>query len=148
MYSADRLRKITKVKLVMMLIATALPIIIILVMTPMKVMEKIPNYLKFSRYVILIIAEGIIINKIVGYIKVLTSELYFENVLIKKRDERLILIKQRSQSFSLKMLLYILLIGLIVSGFLNEIVFITILSIMGLFLLTMAITSYYYYKKF
>ena len=132
-----------------MSLATILPIILILVLGPKEVkFFDAPGYLKILRYFVFFITEGVIIYKIVGYIRVLTSKEYFDNVLIKKKDERLIFIKQRYQSFSLKLILYLLVIAVIVSGFLNEVVFLTVLSTIGVLLITMGITFIYYDKKF
>lgn len=149
MYKADRLKKITKIKLVIMSLATILPIVLVSVLGPTEVkFFDAPGYLKILRYSVFFITEGVIIYKIVGYIRVLTSKEYFDNLLIKKKDERLIFIKQRYQSFSLKLILYLLVIAVIVSGFLNEVVFLTVLSTIGVLLITMGITFIYYDKKF
>ncbi|MCR5705352.1 MAG: hypothetical protein K6G48_00920 [Acholeplasmatales bacterium] len=150
-YDLARLRKTTKIKLVFMSISIAIPIIIISILTPLSIKHfsdwvNIP--VKVLDYVLVAIGEAYVIYKVVYYGRILGSENYAKQVLIKKNDERLIFIKQKYSQFTLKMLIFLLLIGIAVSGFLNTIVFVTLCGVLIALGLTWLITAIYYRNKY
>ncbi len=151
MYDLEKLRKTTKIKLVFMSISIAIPIIIILIMAPLsrKYFSEYVNLpIKVLRYVVLGLGEVFVILKLVYYICILSSEDIAKKVLVRKNDERIIFINQKIGVFSLKMLFYLLIIGIVISGFLNTIVFITLCGVVGALLLTTLFTALYYNKKY
>ena len=89
-----------------------------------------------------------IIYKVAYYGRILASDEYAKKVLIKKNDERLIFIKQKYSLFTVKMVVFLMLIAIIVSGFINTIVFVTLLITLAIVGLTWLITMIYYKNKY
>ncbi len=150
-YDLNKLKKTTKIKLIFMSISIAIPIIIISILTPVS-LEYFANYVnipvKVFNYVIVVCGETFVICKVVYYARILSSENYAKKVLIKKNDERLIFIKQKYSLFTVKMMLFLLLIGIIVSGFINTTVFITLCIVLLVTLITWYATMFYYRNKY
>lgn len=149
-YDLSKVRSTTKIKLVFMSIAIFIPIIIVTILTSINQkygdVDKI--VVEVLRYAITILGVLFILYKIVYYIRILKDDAYAETILIKKNDERLIFLRQKYSTFSLKLLLFINLIGVIVSGFISAIVFYTLLVSMGVVLVVCLSTFIYYYKKY
>lgn len=149
-YDLSKVRNTTKIKLVFMSIAIFIPIIIVTILTSINKkygdVDKI--VVEVLRYAITILGVLFILYKIVYYIRILKDDAYAETILIKKNDERLIFLRQKYSTFSLKLLLFINLIGVIVSGFISAIVFYTLLVSMGVVLVVCLSTFIYYYKKY
>ncbi len=150
-YDLERLRKTTLIKLIFMSISIAIPIIIICILTPLS-RNHFSNWVqipvKVLDYIVVVCGEAFIIYKVAYYGRILGSENYAKKVLIKKNDERLIFIKQKYSQFTVKMVVFLLLIGIIISGFINTIVFITLSSVLAGVGLTWLITAIYYRNKY
>ena len=150
-YDLNKLKKTTKIKLIFMSISIAIPIIIISILTPLSI-NHFSDYvnipIKVLNYLIVVCGETFVICKVVYYARILTSEEYAKKTLIKKNDERLIFIKQKYSLFTLKMMMFLLLIGIIVSGFINTIVFVTLCIVLVVSIITWAITMLYYRTKY
>ena len=149
-YDLSKVRNTTKIKLVFMSIAIFIPIIIVTILTSINKkygdVDKI--VVEVLRYAITILGVLFILYKIVYYIRILKDDAYAETIIIKKNDERLIFLRQKYSTFSLKLLLFINLIGVIVSGFISAIVFYTLLVSMGVVIVVCLSTFIYYYKKY
>lgn len=151
MYDLERLKRTTKIKLVFMSISIIIPIIAMFILEPLS-RKYFSDYVKLPvkvlRDIALAFGEIFILSKILYYIRILSSEAFAKNVLIKKNDERLIFIKQKYAVFTIKMLFFLLLIGIIISGFLSTAVFITLCGVAGVLFITTFITWLYYSKKY
>lgn len=148
-FNYSKTRKHAIGKLVVMSLATLLPLVLV------GVFGAIYNFfkgsqaldLKIFRYVVLVIFEAIVIYKICFYLRIISSEEWTEEIYIKKRDERNIYIKQRTHSFTIKLALFVCGIGMIISGFLSKTVFYTLGSIIVVILLSHLFTYLYFSKK-
>lgn len=151
MYDLEKLRKSTKIKIVFMSISIALPIILVLVMASLS-RKYFSDYVNISvkvlTFIVLAIGEAFVITKVVRYGIILGSEKYAQKILIIKNDEREIFIRQKSAVFTIKMLFYLMLIAILVTGFLNTTIFVTLCIACGVLFLTSVITSLYYKKKY
>lgn len=151
MYDLEKLRKSTKIKIVFMSISIALPIILVLLMANLS-HKYFSDYVNISvkvlTFIVLAIGEAFVITKVALYGMILGSEKYAQKVLIVKNDEREIFIRQKSAVFTIKMLFYLLLIAILVTGFLSTPIFITLCIVGGVLFLTSLITSFYYKKKY
>ena len=150
-YDLARLKKTTKIKLVFMSISIALPIIIVSILTPLSrryFSDWVAFPVKILVYIIMVCAVAFIIYKVVYYGRILGSETYAKSVLIKKNDERLLFIKQKYSQFTVKMVVFLLIIGIIVSGFINTVVFTTLCAVLAGVGLTWLLTAIYYRNKY
>ncbi len=150
-YDLNRLRKTTKIKLIFMSISIAIPIIIVSILTPIS-LEYFADYVNIPvrvfNYIIMVCGETFVICKVVYYGRILASENYAKKVLIKKNDERLIFIKQKYSLFTVKMMLFLMLIGIIISGFINTTVFITLCIVLLVTIITWYSAMLYYRNKY
>lgn len=149
MYDIEKVRKTTKIKLIFMVLSLILPVIIYLILDPL--MDKYWSVgldVEVIRIIVLIVAEAFIINKLVYYIRILKSDKYAEFIVTKKNDERLIFIRQKYSTYSLKQFAFILCIAIIVAGFINEIVFYTLIGTLAVLILVVLIVAIYYKKKY
>lgn len=149
MENLDHLRKNSKIKLIIMSLATILPILLLVIF------ELIPNNdesaladLIIIRYGILVLLEGYIGIKIYNYIKILTSVDYAQSEVIKRNDERIKFIKLKTESMTIKVCIYALGIALIVTAFINRFIFYTILSVVLFAVVTFLVVKLYYTKKY
>lgn len=151
MYDLQRLRKTTKIKLVFMSISIIVPILAIMILTPLSA-KYFSDYVKLPvkvlRYAVVAFGEIFIICKLVYYGRILGSEAFARHTLIKKNDERNIFIRQKYSLFTIKMVFFLLLIGIIISGFLSTTVFVTLIAVAVAIFLTEMITMLYYNKKY
>ncbi|MBE6136917.1 MAG: hypothetical protein E7176_00785 [Erysipelotrichaceae bacterium] len=148
----DRLKRTAKIKLIIMALATLLPILILICM------ELIPSFansdnaafadLIIFRYGIFVLLEGYIGIKIYTYAKILLDVDFASNELIKKNDERISFIKLKTNNFSLKLALYSIGIALIVTAFINKIIFYTLLAVLTFFIISYICVRIYYSKKY
>lgn len=145
----ERLKKVSKIKLIIMSFTTLLPIIILICM------ELIPNLdasavsdLIIFRYGIFVLLEGYIGIKIYTYAKILLDVDYAESELIKKNDERISFIKLKTNAFTLKLTMFSLGIALIVTAFINRIIFYTLLGVLLFFMVVYIAVKIYYSRKY
>lgn len=148
----ERLKKTAKIKLVIMALSTLLPILILVSMELIPTFENSENAafadLIIFRYGIFVLLEGYIGIKIYSYAKILLDVDYADNELIKKNDERISFIKLKTNNFSLKLALYSLGIALIITAFINKLVFYTLLAVFIFFIITYICVRIYYSKKY
>ena len=149
MENLDHLKKTSKIKLIIMSLATILPIILLVVL------ELIPHSeesaladLIIIRYGILVLLEGYIGIKIYNYIKILTSVDFAQSEVIKRNDERNKFIKLKTESMTIKICIYALGISLLVTAFINRFIFYTLISVLLFAVITFIIVKLYYTKKY
>jgi hypothetical protein len=149
MENLDHLKKTSKIKLIIMCLATILPIVLIVVF------ELIPNHensavadLIIIRYGILVLLEGYIGLKIYSYIKILTSIDFAQTEVIKRNDERNKYIKLKTESMTIKICLYLLGIALLVTAFINRFIFYTLIGVLLVGVIVFTIVKIYYSKKY
>ena len=146
----EKLRKTTKIKLIMMSLSTLLPIIILLTMDLIPNINQnsaLPDLIIF-RYGILALLEGYIGVKICIYIRILANNDFAEAEVIKRNDERNKYIKMKSYAMTIKVSLYLLGIALIVTAFINRMIFYTLLGVLLAGLIVYFIELIYYANKY
>ncbi len=145
----ERYIKHIKRKLVVMSLATLLPIILVIILE-VALKDKIENHILIIifRYIILGILECFIISKVIFYIRVLKNEEYAKNQIIKRSDERLNFVNQRASALAFKIMWFSLTIGAIVFGFIDEGIFFTLIIITIVTMLILFFTKIYYHKKY
>lgn len=149
MYDIEKVRKSTKIKLIFMTISLILPIVIYIILDPL--MEKYWSVgldVEIIRIIVLVVAELFIIYKLVFYIRILKSDKYAQFIMTKKNDERLIFIRQKYSTYSLKQFAFLLCIGIIVMGFINEVAFYTLVGTLVVLILVVLVVAIYYKKKY
>ncbi len=149
MENLEHLRKTSKIKLIIMSLATVLPIILLIVL------ELIPHTeesafkdLVIIRYGILVLLEGYIGLKIHKYIKILGSVDFAQAEIIKRNDERNKFINLKTESMTIKICIYTLGIALIVTAFINRFIFYTILVSVLFAVIVYLFVKLYYTKKY
>ena len=149
-FNYQKKRKHTIGKLVVMSLATLLPIIAYFVLGAIyrffESQDKMD--LVVLRLLVLIIFEIIIALKIVLYIRIIASEEFASRYFIKKNDERNISIKQRTTSFTMKLSLYLMGIGMIVSGFFSKAIFYALGATIICEIIIYIFTQLYFSKKY
>lgn len=146
----EKLRKTTKIKLIIMSLSTLLPIIILLTMDLIPNINQnsaLPDLIIF-RYGILALLEGYIGVKICIYIRILANNDFAEAEVIKRNDERNKYIKMKSYAMTIKVSLYLLGIALIVTAFINRMIFYTLLGVLLAGLIVYLIELIYYANKY
>ncbi|MCI5583558.1 MAG: hypothetical protein MR357_07575 [Anaeroplasma sp.] len=146
----EKLRKTTKIKLIIMSLSTLLPIIILLTMDLIPNINQnsaLPDLIIF-RYGILALLEGYIGVKIYIYIRILANNDFAEAEVIKRNDERNKYIKMKSYAMTIKVSLYLLGIALIVTAFINRMIFYTLLGVLLAGLIVYFIELIYYANKY
>ncbi len=149
MENIEHLRKTSKIKLIIMCLATILPILLLVIF------ELIPKDDKSAladliiiRYGILVLLEGYIGIKIANYIKILSSVDYAQAEVVKRNDERNKFIKLKTESMTIKVCIYGLGIALIVTAFINRYIFYTILAVVLFAIISFVISKLVYTKKY
>lgn len=148
-FNYKRTRNHTIGKLVVMSLATLLPLVLVAILGIVYDFFKGEQALdlKIFRYVVLVVFETVIIYKIAIYIRIIASKTWAEKYFIKKHDERCIYIKQRTSTFTLKMVLYLCALGMVVTGFINKTLFYCFGGVIAVTLLTLLLTYLYFSKK-
>lgn len=139
--------RLTTIKLIIGCLATILPILIITILPPY-LEENIADIVSPLRYILFILLEGVIIWKIIKYVRILKNEEYANNVYIKAKDERIIFLKMKAVILTFKITLYSVTIATLICGFLNEMLFYGLGSVLVLSSVTLFITGIYYNKKY
>ncbi len=149
MENLDHLKKTSKIKLIIMCLATILPIILLVVF------ELIPNLensavadLIIIRYGILVLLEGYIGLKIYNYVKILTSVDFAQAEVVKRNDERNKFIKLKTESMTIKICIYALGIAILVTAFINRFIFYTLIGVLFFAVVSFVIVKIYYSKKY
>ncbi len=149
MNNIERFVKLTKVKLILMCLATLLPIVIVSSLEAFfdKQFADFPETLFLVlRYIVFALCELSIIFKIISYILIIKKTDFREQVYTKYVDERNTFLKAKTAVFTIKTILFLNSLLLIVFGFTNPIAFI-VLAVETLIIVIIYFGSYYYYKK-
>ena len=148
MENLDHLKKTSKIKLIIMSLATILPIVLIVVF------ELIPNHENSAVADLIIIRYGILVLdipiglKIINYIKILTSIDFAQAEVVKRNDERNKYIKLKTESMTIKICIYLLGIALLVTAFINRFIFYTLIGVLLVGVIVFSIVKIYYSKKY
>ena len=152
MENQEHLIKMTKIKLIIMSLSTILPILLLLIfqfwINNLFQEGTVVYDLIVFRYGIFVLLEGYIGLKIAKYVKILTSVDYASSEVIRKNDERNKFIKLKTESFTIKILIYMMGIALIVTAFINRYIFYTLLGVLLVNLVVYFIVKIYYSKKY
>lgn len=150
MENIEHLRKTSKIKLIIMSLATLLPLSILFIMEfipASNINSALPDLIIF-RYGIFVLLEGYIGIKISTYIRILTNVDFATNEVIKRNDERNRFIKLKTESLSIKIAIYAIGIALIVTAFINRYIFYTLLSMLLSYIVIYFLVKIYYWKKY
>lgn len=149
MYDINKVRSTTKIKLIFMSISLVLPIVLYFILDPLlEDYWQVGLDVEIVRIIILVALEAFVIWKEVFYIRILKSDDYALKIMTKKNDERLIFIRQKYSTYSLKQFAFLLCIAIIVTGFINKIVFYSLVITLVVLIITVFITTLYYKKKY
>lgn len=149
MYDINKVRSTTKIKLIFMSISIVLPIVLYFILDPLlEDYWQVGLDVEIVRIIILVALEAFVIWKEVFYIRILKSDDYALKIMTKKNDERLIFIRQKYSTYSLKQFAFLLCIAIIVTGFINKIVFYSLVITLVVLIITVFITTLYYKKKY
>lgn len=131
-FNYQKKRKHTIGKLIVMSLATLLPIIAYFVLGAIYRFFNSPEKMDLVvlRLLVLIIFELAIAFKIVLYIRIIASEEFANKYFIKKNDERNIYIRQRTTSFTMKLSLYLMGVGMVVAGFYSKAIFMLLVQLL------------------
>lgn len=144
----NRFLKHKKIKLGVVSVSTILPILVIIFFEALHLEESALGTFDWIRYVIFAFIETWLILKIINYIKIIVDEEHAKDVYIKLNDEREAFVKQRATVLTLKLALYFSTVALLIFGFINQLVFYTIIVFLVLIFVSFMISSIYYRKKY
>lgn len=145
----ERFIKVTKAKLLVILLSTILPILVISILPPILTKHfKIYADIMALRYVLVVIVEAVLIWKSVHYIRIIKNEEYAKSAFVKQHDERINFVKMKSGVMSIKITLYVLAVVTVVFGFIDRNVFYTLFAVLTFIVIIMVSTSLYYKKKY
>lgn len=149
-FNYQKKRKHTIGKLIVMSLATLLPIIAYFVLGAIYRFFNSPEKMDLVvlRLLVLIIFELAIAFKIVLYIRIIASEEFANKYFIKKNDERNIYIRQRTTSFTMKLSLYLMGVGMVVAGFYSKEIFYALGAIIICEIIIYIFTHLYFSKKY
>lgn len=149
-FNYQKKRKHTIGKLIVMSLATLLPIIAYFVLGAIYRFFNSPEKMDLVvlRLLVLIIFELAIAFKIVLYIRIIASEEFANKYFIKKNDERNIYIRQRTTSFTMKLSLYLMGVGMVVAGFYSKAIFYVLGAIIICEIIIYIFTHLYFSKKY
>lgn len=149
-FNYQKKRKHTIGKLIVMSLATLLPIIAYFVLGAIYRFFNSPEKMDLVvlRLLVLIIFELAIAFKIVLYIRIIASEEFANKYFIKKNDERNIYIRQRTTSFTMKLSLYLMGVGMVVAGFYSKPIFYALGAIIICEIIIYIFTHLYFSKKY
>lgn len=149
-FNYQKKRKHTIGKLIVMSLATLLPIIAYFVLGAIYRFFNSPEKMDLVvlRLLVLIIFELVIAFKIVLYIRIIASEEFANKYFIKKNDERNIYIRQRTTSFTMKLSLYLMGVGMVVAGFYSKAIFYALGAIIICEIIIYIFTHLYFSKKY
>lgn len=150
MDAKEKLRKGIRTRLIVMSLATILPIILLILFNLPFFKNRFVVYsdLFVLRYAIFVLLEGYIGAKIYRYIRFFCDAEYADLFVLRKTDERLNFIRLKTNAMVIKIFIYLCGIALIIAGFFNSVVFYTLLSVLGLMLVIYLFVFIYYLKKY
>ena len=147
----EKLRNITKKKILIMSLSTTLPIIIFVGMRFLHKgfkEESLFNYVLWLPYVLVVVFELYLLYKIIKYIKIMKDDEFANQMILNKTDERNKFIRLKAASLSYKIFIYCMGIFLIISSLINYRFCIAIGIVFISFLLIHFIVNIYYARKF
>ena len=147
----EKIRNITKKKILIMSLSTTLPIIIFVGMRilHMEFKEKsLFHVYLWLPYVLVGVFEAYLIYKIIKYIRIMKDDEFANQIILKKTDERNKFIRLKAASLSYKIFLYVMGIFLIISSLIDYRFCIAIGVVFIAFILIHLIVNIYYAKKF
>lgn len=139
--------KHSKYKLIVMYLASILPILLLSSLSAF-IEEHSQVSILVMRYLAFILVETCIILKIIRYHLIIGKKDYAENLLIKLNDERNIYIKMRTYNLSFKIILFVNSIVWISMSFVNEIAYYVLFAELILMILTYIGTRLFFTKKY
>lgn len=150
MEQKDKFRKGIIIRLIVMALSTLLPIVLLILFEQdfFKEQFKVYKDLVVLRYAIFVLLEGYIGFKLYGYIRFLCDSEYADLLMLRKNDERLNFIRLKTNALVIKILIYVCGIALITAGFINAIVFYTILAFLVVMLIIYTSVFIFYSKKY
>lgn len=158
MESFEKFLKFTKLKLIIMSISTLTPIIIVVVMSIlgnylMSLQNTIfQDILKTDMivftYLLLVVFEGVIIYKVVRYLRIVSNNEYAKQEFIKKNDERNRFIKTTSNNLVTKIFIYVLVVIAIFAAFTNRVLFYILLALLATYLIIYIAVNIHYFRKY
>ena len=147
-FSYESYRKRTIIKMLFMIAGFVLPIAVESILVPIY-KNKLTNLgFLIAGLIVLILFEAWVVYKIIVYIRVLSSKEFAEKRYITLYDERNSFIRQKTNSFTLKCVLYGVSLGAVVFGTINQYVFITLLATAIVLLVVYSFTLIYYKNKY
>ena len=148
-FDYEKFKKTTSLKLPIITIAIALPIILELGLIPyyIETFNQDENYARACAGVLVIFVELLLIWKLSCYIRILTSKAWAEKFYIKAHDERLTLIDRKANTFTTLATLYIVGTSAAIAGCFDAKVFFTLLATFFGIILIYGISYLYYSKK-
>jgi hypothetical protein len=148
-FNLERYRKNTIVKLIVMTLALSAPIIIVFTSLFQKINDNLNYDINISRWFVVALVELSILFKLYRYIRILSDEKYAKKIYTYLNDERNTFLKQKTQSFTFKLSLYLISIAAIIVAIFNksEIFYTLLITIAGLALIYL-LTYIYYVKKY
>ena len=149
----ENIRKVTKIKLLVMLLSMTLPLIIIFTMALVPFDFSGDHLSLFERfqplpYIIMVLVEVYLAFKNYKYIKVLKDDDYAKYYMIKKNDERNKMIRLYTNALVHKIFIYILGIALIFTAFIDENYFYFCLGTAVTFVIVHIAVYVYYTRKY
>ncbi|MGM9969276.1 MAG: hypothetical protein ACI35S_02655 [Anaeroplasma sp.] len=151
MDNLEKMRQITKKKLIVMILSTALPLLIVLVMQigNFKISEgSIFSDLPYLPWIICVIFELYLLFKIIKYARILKNDEFANQIIIKRHDERRKYIVLKSNALVAKIFIYVMGVVIIFTAFVDMNIFWPCLSIFIAFMIIQIIVTAYYNKKY
>lgn len=150
MITRDHLIASTKRNLTVRAILTLVPIALLFLLSHVSDIKALVVYKSIvtMRYSIFVALEGYLGVKIFRYIKILTDADYCDLVLTQRNDERITYIGLKTNAIVVKILIYVIGLGLIIFGFINSYVFYTLLGILAVIIIIYLSAYVYFHKKY
>lgn len=147
MTDLETFKKHAKRKLIVMYLATLLPIMLVIILE-FALKQEVSMGLVVTRYLLLAAIETIIVSKIINYHLILAKADYCEKRYTETIDERNLFIKMKTLNLSFKIVAFITGVLAIIFGFINEYMFYVALAELGIMLLSYIFVKIYYIKKY
>lgn len=149
----ENVRKVTKIKLAVMLSSMSLPLIIISAMPVLKAFfdfgyRSLFDIFQPLPYIIAVMVEAWLAYKNYRYIKILRDDDYAKYYMIKKNDERNKMIRLYTNALVHKIFIYILGVVLVFSAFIYDMFFYYTLGISAAFGIVHIAVYIYYSRKY
>lgn len=151
MESLERLRKVTKMKLIVMILSAFLPLLIVLVMSIGQFSISANSIFEKAPFLPPILCGGFevyIIFKIIVHIRILKDDEFANERLIIRNDERIRYIKLRCNALIQKTFIYVMGVATIFAAFVDVTIFYSFSAVLIGFLLIHLILYSFYSRKY